>query len=126
MLKYAEKRRHYSYVTMQARIQLSVLDHNHNVGRQHDSTELGKDKYNVFHSRQSNQWVVRKLYEPTKQDFRKDLVQQVILRRLDKNVTLGDKVFQIHPSVNLPANIAPTPKPNKDNLVAQHTSRFRK
>ncbi|KAL0185445.1 hypothetical protein M9458_021142, partial [Cirrhinus mrigala] len=67
-----------------------------------------------------------KLYEPTKQDFRKDLVQQVILRRLDKNVTLGDKVFQIHPPINLPANIAPTPKPNKDNLVAQHTSRFRK
>uniref|UniRef100_A0A8C5GYH7 Uncharacterized protein n=1 Tax=Gouania willdenowi TaxID=441366 RepID=A0A8C5GYH7_GOUWI len=50
MLKYAEKRQHYSYVTMQARIQLSVLDHNHNVGRQHDSTEFGE------YSRYSTSW----------------------------------------------------------------------
>ncbi|KAK0132294.1 hypothetical protein N1851_011846 [Merluccius polli] len=127
MLKYAEKRRHFTYVTMQARLQLSVIDHNHNVGRQHDHTQSGKQgKYNVVHSRQSNQWIVRKLYEPTTQDFRKDLVQQVIQRRLDKNVRLGDKTFHIHPPVSIPANIAPTPKPNKDDLVKQHASRFPK
>ncbi|KAL7404900.1 hypothetical protein ABVT39_020705 [Epinephelus coioides] len=39
MLKYAEKRRHFKYITMQPRIHLSVIDHNHNVGRQHDSTQ---------------------------------------------------------------------------------------
>lgn len=86
----------------------------------------GKEKYNVIHSKQSNQWVVRKLYEPTTQDFRKDLVQQVIQRRLDNNVRLGDKTFHIHPPVSIPANIAPTPKPNKDDLVRQHASRFPK
>lgn len=126
MLKYAEKRRHFTYVTMQARLQLSIIDHNHNVGRQHDLTKSGKEKYNVIHSKQSHQWVVRKLYEPTTQDFRKDLVQQVIQRRLDKNIRLGDKAFHIHPPVSIPANIAPTPKPNKDDLVTQHASRFPK
>ena len=42
MLKYAEKRRHFTYVTMQARLQLSIIDHNHNVGRQHDRTQSGE------------------------------------------------------------------------------------
>ena len=31
----------------------------------------GTEKYNVIHSKQSNQWIVRKLYEPTTQVFRK-------------------------------------------------------
>lgn len=41
-LKYAEKRRHYKYTSMQARTQLSVMDHNYNVGREHASTLDGK------------------------------------------------------------------------------------
>lgn len=61
----------------------------------------------------------------TTQDFSKDLVQQVIQRRLDKNVRLGEKQFHIHPPVNIAANIAPT-KPHKDDLVTQHASRFPK
>ncbi|XP_073713994.1 uncharacterized protein [Misgurnus anguillicaudatus] len=124
MLKYAEKRRHFTYVSMQARLQLSVIDHNLNVDRQQDRTQSGKEKYNVIYSKQSKQWVVRKLYESTSQDFRKELVQQVIQRRIDKSVRLGDPAFHIHPPVSIPTNIAPTPKPNKDDLVAQHASRF--
>lgn len=84
----------------------------------------GQEKYNVIHSRQSNQWVARKLYEPTTQEFRKELVERVIRRRLDKNVRLGDPAFHVHPPVSIPANIAPTPKPNKADLVAEHASRF--
>ena len=42
LLKYAEKRRHYKYPYMKARIQLSVLDHNHNVGQQHATTQQGE------------------------------------------------------------------------------------
>lgn len=42
------------------------------------------------------------------------------------NVRLGDKTFHIHPPVSIPVNIAPTPKPNKDDLVRQHASRFPK
>lgn len=38
-----------THVTMQARIQLSVLDHNHNVGRQHDTTELGEYGRSTHH-----------------------------------------------------------------------------
>lgn len=42
MLKYAEKRRHFKYTTMQARTQLSIMDHNYNVGRKHAVTAEGE------------------------------------------------------------------------------------
>ncbi|XP_038134321.1 uncharacterized protein LOC119778938 [Cyprinodon tularosa] len=109
MLKYAEKRRHFKNIVIIIVISLLIYR---------------QEKYNVIHSRQSNQWVARKLYEPTTQEFRKELVERVIRRRLDKNVRLGDPAFHVHPPVSIPANIAPTPKPNKADLVAEHASRF--
>ncbi|KAL7404301.1 hypothetical protein ABVT39_012725 [Epinephelus coioides] len=84
----------------------------------------GKAKYNVFHSRLSNQWVARKIYQPMSQDFRKDLVHRVIQQELEKKVKLVDKHFHVHHAVNIPANIAPVPKPNKADVVEKHLSRF--
>ena len=42
MPKYAEKRRHYKYTSMQARTQLSVMDRNYSVGREHATALDGK------------------------------------------------------------------------------------
>lgn len=42
MLKYTQKRLHFTYNTMKARTQLSVMDHNSNVGREHATTSDGK------------------------------------------------------------------------------------
>lgn len=42
MLKYTQKRLHFSYNTMKARTMLSVLDHNSNVGREQATTSDGK------------------------------------------------------------------------------------
>ena len=84
----------------------------------------GKEKVNVYHSKLSSEWRSRNIFEPTSQDFRKDLVLRVIQRRFDQNVKLGDDRFHIHPPVALPANIARTPKPDKDAMILEHRTRF--
>ena len=38
LLKYCPKRQHFSYVRMQARIELAILDHNYNTERKHATT----------------------------------------------------------------------------------------
>ena len=43
LLKYCPKRQHFSYVGMQARIELAILDHNYNTQRKHATTKDGKN-----------------------------------------------------------------------------------
>lgn len=44
MLKYTQKRLHFSYDVMRARTKLVVIDYNANVGRPQAKTQEGKDK----------------------------------------------------------------------------------
>ena len=41
LLKYFPKQQHFSYVGMQARIELTILDHNYNTERKHATTKKG-------------------------------------------------------------------------------------
>ena len=41
ILKYCPKRQHFSYVGMQARIELAILDHNYNTNRKQATTNKG-------------------------------------------------------------------------------------
>ena len=41
LLKYCPKRQHFSYVEMQARIELAILDHNYNVQQKQATTKDG-------------------------------------------------------------------------------------
>ena len=41
LLKYCPKRQHFSYIGMQARIELAILDHNHNTNRKQATTKKG-------------------------------------------------------------------------------------
>ena len=43
LLKYCPKRQHFSYVGMQARIELAILDHNYNTQRKQATTKDGTD-----------------------------------------------------------------------------------
>lgn len=43
MLKYTQKRLHFSYDAMLARTQLAVMDHNANIGKEQAKTKEGKD-----------------------------------------------------------------------------------
>ena len=42
LLKYCPKRQHFSYVGMQAHIELAILDHNYNTNRKQATTKEGK------------------------------------------------------------------------------------
>ena len=45
LLKYCPKRQHFSYVGMQARIELAILDHNCNTQRKQATTKAGKKSH---------------------------------------------------------------------------------
>ena len=42
LLKYFSKRQHFSYLGMQARLELAILDHNYNTDRKQATTRSGK------------------------------------------------------------------------------------
>ncbi|XP_030221446.1 uncharacterized protein LOC115550493 [Gadus morhua] len=125
MLKYTEKRLHFAYSSMKARTLLSVMDNNENVGRQQATTSDGTPRYNLVFPKQSKRWVARKRYEPTRQTFRKDLVERVLERRMDPTVKFADPHFYIQQPATIPDNIATTPRPDKDQSIAEHVSRFK-
>ncbi|XP_030208801.1 bis(5'-adenosyl)-triphosphatase enpp4 isoform X2 [Gadus morhua] len=125
MLKYTEKRLHFAYSSMKARTLLSVMDNNKNVGRQQATTSDGTPRYNLVFPKQSKRWVARKRYEPTRQTFRKDLVERVLERRMDPTVKFADPHFYIQQPATIPDNIATTPRPDKDQSIAEHVSRFK-
>ena len=45
LLKYCPKRQHFSYVGMQAHIELAILDHNYNTNRKQATTKRGMLKF---------------------------------------------------------------------------------
>ncbi|CAM4530108.1 unnamed protein product [Leuciscus chuanchicus] len=119
MLKYAEKRLHFSYDSMRARTQLAVIDHNSNVGRPQD--DHGIKLY-------TQDRVSNGLQNPclkTPQAFRHDLVERVLRRRDDSTVVFSDTLPPRKPGQRtLLQNIAPVPRPDKGDLVAHTKSRF--
>ncbi|KAK0132604.1 THAP domain-containing protein 4 [Merluccius polli] len=125
MLKYTEKRLHFVYSSMKARTLLSVMDHNENVGRQQATTTDGTLRYDLVFPKQTKRWVARKRYEPTRQTFRKDLVERVLERRQDPTVKFADPKFYIQKPPNISDNIATTPRPDKEQSIAEHVSRFK-
>ncbi|KAK7157007.1 hypothetical protein R3I94_006918 [Phoxinus phoxinus] len=125
LLKYCPKRIHFHYTSMLARTQLAVLDHNENVNRHQASTKTGTPRFNVVFPKHSKQWVARKLYESTSQNFRVELVRRVLQRRMDSSIVYKDSSshLEIQP---LPKNIAQQLKPSKEDTVSKHLSRFSK
>ena len=83
----------------------------------------GLQRHNVVFQKQSKQWVSRPVYKETTQRFRDDLMEQVIHRRLDPSVIFRDSSSKVKVPC-LAANIAPLPKPNKEDVMKAHKSRF--
>lgn len=84
---------------------------------------LGIPWYNIVFSKHSKDWVVRKLFEPTTPTFREDLVRRVVECLKDKQITFKDRSSHVTLS-SLPANIATQPKPDKQEAISKHQSRF--
>lgn len=78
----------------------------------------------LFFKRQSKQWISRPIYEATTQVFREELTDHVLQRRLDTTVIFRDPSSRVQVP-RLPANIAPILKPNKEDVIATHTSGYK-
>jgi hypothetical protein len=113
-LVYAPKRISYTYVGLELRTILAVLDHNNNLGRA--KTGLTDYKY----SKATKQWKLVEQSTPKNQKWRADLVDLAV-----KLVQDGD-LFPYDPAItehlfpfDLPETIAAVPKPTREELAAK-------
>lgn len=83
----------------------------------------GDPRFNVVFPKQTKEWVARKIYIPTTQTFRQNLVVEVLQRRLDPSVIFKDPTSQA-PHPPLPPNIASKTKPDKEDVIEKHKTRF--
>lgn len=116
--KYCQKVQHYSYDGMRARTQLAVLDHNHNVGRSQGQTKEGAKKHKFVSPKGSVGWVAKPQYEEKSYAFLNDLMVSLLAFKK------GDIEVPPLPPKPAAANIAPTPRPPKNDLLEAHRSRF--
>ena len=118
LIKYCEKRQHYSYEGMIACTQLAVLDNNHNLGGAQATTLAGDPRYRISHPKGRSDWVAKPISEKKAYPYLADMMAQVVEMWVT-GTTLP------HPDLpNLPRNIAPTPRPQKEEVIARHQSRF--
>ena len=75
LLKYCSKRQEFDYVTMRAKLQLAVLDHNNNTGRSQaivkrsGAPNKGEGWYRYAYSKRSKKWVTKEIKEGKKYDY---------------------------------------------------------
>ena len=116
--KYVNKSQHYSYSRMVSRTQLAVIDHNCNVGRGVATTASGDRQYKCVYPKLQKQWVAKPIYEEKTYQFVHDLLRDTILLKE------GEIEVPALERPNLPKNIAPNPRGNKEDIIERHVSRF--
>ncbi|XP_063062373.1 uncharacterized protein LOC134455281 [Engraulis encrasicolus] len=86
MLKYTQKRLHFSYDAMLARTQLAVMDHNANIGKEQAKTKEGQPRFACAYSKASRQWTARPVYERGEQPFRKNMMEDTLRMRDESSI----------------------------------------
>ena len=116
--KYLPKAQHYSYNGMRCRTQLAVIDNNWNAGRNVATTESGEERFKCVYPKFQKKWVAKPIYEEKSYQFVEDLMRDTVL--------LKQGAINVAPLQTpvLPANIAPTPRGNKKEIIEQRMSRF--
>ena len=117
-LKYLPKRIHFTRETTVIRSMLVVIETNSNI-TEHDPQN--PKMYSKW-SRQSATWVMKKGYDSKDYTYR-----HTILNQIKANVSLGIKLdvdMSEYIPRNIPKNIAPTPKPSKQQLVNEYKTRM--
>lgn len=113
-LKYAQKREHFSYRDMLARLQLVALDRNYNCNRQQSVIKCGKNKgtlrCKVECPKRSNEWVATPIKVKKTNEQKKQLMKMV----LDVKQSHITEVVDVP---CLPRNISKKTKPNKDDVI---------
>ena len=116
--KYAPKRQHFGYLGMVARTQLTALDHNSGTGRSQAEASSGEKRFRYVYPKGMKDWVVRPVFE----EKTKPHVTEMLCSVLEMRDT-GEEPEQVQVP-DLSKNIAPIPRPPKEDLLARHVSRF--
>ena len=103
---------------MRARTQLAILDHNHNVGRNQAQTKEGTKKHKFVSPKGSVGWIAKPQYEEKSYEFLNDLVAALFAFKR------GDVEVPPLPPKPAAANIAPTARPHKDDLLEKRRTGF--
>lgn len=107
-----------------ARTQLAVIDHNCNSGRGQATVKNGKNKgtkrYKVVFPKGWKKWVAKPVPDKKSYSFVQNLMEDVFSYKDD-----GSQATSTMPA-SIPKNIAPTPRPNKDEVITAHKSRMGK
>ena len=87
LLKYCEKRSHFSYEGMLARTKLAALDHNHNLGRIQAKTLSGVARYKVVYPKSGKDWVAKPIREAKSYNYLDHMMDRVISLRCSQFTT---------------------------------------
>ena len=122
--KYLPKRQHFWYKGMVARSQLAALDHNANTSRNHATVSSRENeeelRYRVVFPKRSKEWVAKPIMEKTTRDHLQPMLDAIVER---KNQDASNRSATLT-APHIPRNIASTPRPDKAEVIARHTSRF--
>ena len=118
--KWAPKRQHFSYGGMLVRSQLAIMDFNQGSNLKQTKTKESKERYNVVSSKITKNWTAKPIKERKDRGYLHNMVQETVQLAREK------KTSPLSNIPTLPKNIAPTPKPNKEEVIKNQVSRFGK
>ena len=120
LTKYCPKRQHFSYMGMNVRMQLAILDHNYNIERQQATTLQGQARFKQVFPKSQKRWVAKAIKEDKKFDYLVAMLEEVVSPDYKP-----DELSSIF-TPDLPPNIALVPCPPLDLTVQEQVTRFSK
>ncbi|OCT65691.1 hypothetical protein XELAEV_18041930mg [Xenopus laevis] len=127
-LQYHTKRIHFEIDAVEARTILAILMHNKNIGREQaivmsekkGSDPLATKRTKLCFPRSRKKWIIRKVYKSMSTVHLDELMRTVLEIVQGKTYSY----WQSHRD-SLPRNLATVDRPNKQEAVSAHLSRFR-
>ena len=103
---------------MIARSQLAILYFNSGVGLSQAFSNNGKLRFKQQFSKVTQSWVIKKVMEPKQKLYIDHLLQEL------QNILEGQEKQKLPKLLNVPKNIAPTEKPDKEQAILNKRTRF--
>ena len=116
--KWVPKSQHFSHLGMVTRSQLATLDFNAGSDLKQATTLKDALKYNVAFSKVTQIWSAK----PIKEKKSRELLSRFIDRTLE--IIEETKVLELPKLPDIPKNIVPKPKPDKNKVIMNQRSRF--
>ena len=117
---------------MVARTHLAVIDHNSNTGRKQATVTRGKNKGNIKYKlvfpKGQKKWVAKPVKTRKSYSFVEDLMEAVFSfedTKTDDKDTTDDEDNTTTPAT-ISKNIAPIPRPSREEIITAHKTRMGK